>query len=386
MQAKLARQDGVGTATSHNPNRALLAICLADLGAMSGFYLLFPVVPLHAAAAAGAGAAGLVTGALMLATVVAELAMPSLAARFGYRQLFCAGLLLLGLPALVLAASANLLAILAVSALRGVGLGILLVAGSSLVAAIMPAGRRAEGFGIYGVASGVPAIVALPLGPWLAAHFGTAPVFVCGGLAALCGLAAMIELPRNTPRPAAAIGILAGLAMPALMRPALALVFVAMAAGIVTTFLPLMLLSTSGDLIALVLLAHAAMSTLARWLAGRYGGSLGEQNLLVAGMVAAALGIIALVCSEGAVVLTIGMLLVGAGFGMVQNASLSLMFERVPASGYDMVSAIWNLAYDAGLGLGAVAFGVLAAGTGYGMALAVVAAVMVGAVVYVRRG
>ena len=163
---------------------------------------------------------------------------------------------------------------LAVSLLRGVGLGILLVAGSSLVAAIMPAGRRAEGLGIYGVASGVPAIVALPLGPWLAAHFGTAPVFVCGGLAALCGLAAMIELPRNTPRPAAAIGIMAGLAMPALMRPALALVSVAMAAGIVTTFLPLMFLGASGELIALVLLAHAAVSTLARWLAGRYGGSL----------------------------------------------------------------------------------------------------------------
>ena len=74
----------------------------------------------------------------------------------------------------------------------------------------------------------------------------------------------------------------------------------------------------------------------------------GEQNLLIAGMVAAALGIIALVCAEGAVALTIGMLLVGAGFGMAQNASLSLMFENVPASGYDMVSAIWNLAYDAG--------------------------------------
>ena len=112
----------------------------------------------------------------------------------------------------------------------------------------------------------------------------------------------------------------------------------------------------------------------------------GEQNLLIAGMVAAALGIIALVCAEGAVALTIGMLLVGAGFGIVQNASLSLMFENVPASGYDMVSAIWNLAYDAGLGLGAVAFGVLAAETGYGMALAVIAAVMVGAVVQACLG
>jgi predicted MFS family arabinose efflux permease len=60
-----------------------------------------------------------------------------------------------------------------------------------------------------------------------------------------------------------------------------------------------------------------------------------------------------------------GMVIFGAGFGVSQNATLALMFERVSTSGYGTVSAMWNLAYDAGLGVGASGFGLLAAQTGY---------------------
>jgi hypothetical protein len=35
-----------------------------------------------------------------------------------------------------------------------------------------------------------------------------------------------------------------------------------------------------------------------------------------------------------------GAVLLGAGFGVAQNASLTLMFDRVAAAGYDMVSAL----------------------------------------------
>jgi hypothetical protein len=41
-----------------------------------------------------------------------------------------------------------------------------------------------------------------------------------------------------------------------------------------------------------------------------------------------------------------GSLIFGAGFGFAQNATQAMMFERVPASGYPTVSALWNLAYD----------------------------------------
>jgi predicted MFS family arabinose efflux permease len=49
----------------------------------------------------------------------------------------------------------------------------------------------------------------------------------------------------------------------------------------------------------------------------------------------------------------------GLGFGVTQNATQTLMYDRVAESGYGAVSAMWNLAYDDGMGLGAAGFGVL---------------------------
>src|SRR5258705_5654918 len=104
-------------------SRALLLLFFAAFGAMTGFYLLLSVVPLYASSVGAGGlGAGLTTGALMLATVAAELAAPALLARFGYRVVLGAGLLLLGAPALALPASASLPASLVACVVRGVGL------------------------------------------------------------------------------------------------------------------------------------------------------------------------------------------------------------------------------------------------------------------------
>ena len=74
-----------------------------------------------------------------------------------------------------------------------------------------------------------------------------------------------------------------------------------------------------------------------------------------------------------------GTALFGAGFGIAQNATLTLMYARVSASSYGTVSALWNLAYDGGMGVGAAGFGVLAGLTGYPWAFAVTAVLMLGA-------
>ncbi|MGO1075355.1 MFS transporter [Inquilinus sp. CA228] len=381
-QAILA--DPCSALPAHSPSvvRALWPVLAGSFAAMTGFYLLFSVVPLYAAAAgAGDAGAGLVTGTLMAATVAVELAMPALTARFGYRLLFTAGLVLLGASALLLTAGGGMAAIVAVCLLRGCGLAVVVVAGGALVAVLVPPERRGEGLALFGIAATVPALVALPLGVWLAGHVGFAPVFAAGAAVALAGLAVMPGLPGRAAAPAAAMGLLAGLRMPALVRPALVFLAVAMAAGIVTTFLPLALSSASGDLVALALLAQAVTATVARWLAGRFGDRVGQARLLVLGVATASAGIATLVLGDAAAAVLPGMLVFGAGFGVAQNASLSLMFDRVPATGYDTASALWNLAYDAGYGLGAVAFGLLAACTGYAAAFALTAALVAAALV-----
>jgi predicted MFS family arabinose efflux permease len=126
---------------------------------------------------------------------------------------------LLGAPAFVLGFALTVAGILGVCLARGVGLGIVLVIGGALAAELVPPEHRGEGLGLYGVVVGVPFVVALPLGVWLAKNFGYWPVFVAGGVAALIGLVAIPGLPGRVSRPGRPVGVLAALRTPALLGP-----------------------------------------------------------------------------------------------------------------------------------------------------------------------
>ncbi len=378
------RENPPGAAVS--AERLLLPVFITSFGAMMSFYLLLSVVPQYAnAIGAGGLGAGLATGMLMGATVAVEIVTPRLLARFGYRALYAASLVLLGAPALALPFSHSIGAILAVCVVRGAGFAAVAVIGSALVAALSPEERRGANLGLYGVVTGVPAVVALPLGVWLTARVGFTPVFISGALFALAVVPLARRLPRRAGGSAAVIGLLAALRTPGVVRPAVVFATTAMAASIVMTFVPLVVADDSGDLAALALLVHAAAATLARWWAGNSGDRHSAGSLLTAGVFASAAGLLAMVATTSQAAVLLGVVLLGAAFGVAQQASLTMMFNRVPASGFDSASAIWNLGYDAGLGLGGVGFGALAAGTGYPMAFLVAALLMLIVVVPSRN-
>jgi predicted MFS family arabinose efflux permease len=145
----------------------------------------------------------------------------------------------------------------------------------------------------------------------------------------------------------------------------------------VCTFLPAAVPTGSGSLAAIALLAHSVAATASRWWAGRFGDRHGAGKLVVPAVLVAALGMLALIGIGSAAAVIVGMVLFGCGFGAIQNASLAVMFDRVDSSGYGAASAIWSAAYDGGLGVGAVGFGVLATQTGYPTGFASTAAIMV---------
>ena len=361
--------------------RPLLVRFVSAVGATASFYLLLSTVPEYArAAGASASTAGLATTALTLSSVAAYLVAPRLISRYGYRPALAAGLAALGAPALLLTApsgaGASLAVIMTVCVIRGVGFAITCVAGYALTVSLIPPQRRGEGLALIGVVSGVPSVACLPMGVWLAAHVGYRPVFIAGGAAALVGLASVPWLPRSGPAGGPSAGILAALRTPDLTRPAVMFSAVTMAVGIVVTFLPLAVARTTTDVAALALLVQPATAIGGRWLAGRYGDRRGPAVLLAPGVLLAAAGMLTLSLVAVPAAVIAGAAVFGLGFGITQNASLTLMFDRVPESGYSTVSALWNLAYDGGMGLGAAGFGLLAARTGYPAAFALTAAVL----------
>lgn len=351
----------------------LLVRFVSVIGAEVSFYLPLSVVPLYVKATGSDAAAGLASGVLLLATVAAELATPRLTARIGYRRCLAAGLALLGAPALALVWRASLPEILAVSIARGIGFAITTVAGGALTASLIPAARRGEGLGLVGAVGGVPALMCLPAGLWAADRWGYGPVFVVTAAAALLPLLSLPALPARRTGSQPAGSVLARLRDPGLARLGAVFSATTVGAGALVTFLPL---AASPAAATIALLMQPAASTASRWAAGRIGDRHGQARLLCPALLLAAAGMAALAGPRVPGLVIGGATCFGTGFGMLQNATLAMMYARSPGSAYAAVSAVWNAAYDAGMGAGAAGIGLLAAHAGYSGAFGVTAALI----------
>ena len=82
------------------------------------------------------------------------------------------------------------------------------------------------------------------------------------------------------------------------------------------------------------------------------------------------------------VVIFAGMVLFGAGFGVIENATFALLLEQQPEA---KASALWNLAYDAGYGAGPAVFGLICVSTGYPVAFALTGVLILAVVPAARR-
>lgn len=352
-------------------NGRFLALLLASVGLFAGFSLLVSVVPLWVVRNGGGEfAAGASTGVFMTTTVLAQLVMTGMMRRFGYRAMSIVGALLIGVPVPLLALSTTWQPVLAISGVRGLGFGIVTVCGSALIAELLPAGSLGRGSGLYGLAVGVPLLVCLPASTAIAEYAGFTPVFAAGFAFPLLAVAPMVVLPRGQ-RDEPADDQRATAAAVLVWRPWLPMLAGSIAFGALVTFLPLVFADVPvlGSA-ALLLMSATALS--GRWLAGMWGDRAATAGrLLLAGLAAVAAGLLGFAAGSGiatmaAMIVAVACVAVyGAGFGVVQNDSLVLMFARVsPAH----ASVAWNVAFDAGQGAGAVAVGAVAAMASYPVA------------------
>ena len=363
----------------------MVLLALATFATFVGFQLLLSVVPLYAGSDGGSSGAGLATAAFMLSTVLTQIRMPRLMERFGYRTTLMAGMLFLGIPAFFYPVARELAPILAVTLLRGVGFGIVTVVFAALVVELAPPGRRGEALGVFGVAIALPTVFCNSLGLWLVDHSGYGIAFLAGGAAPLVGFVVALGLPWDPPRrggeEGGGAGFLEGLRRGPLVRLFLLFAASTSATGVLVTFLPLAVPGTGLYSSAAALLIFGLTSTASRWWAGRFGDRRDPHHLLAPGLLASALGMAAL--PQGGPVLLGGAMLFGGGFGLLQSSTLLLTMQRVAESERGLGSALWNVSFDAGTGVGALLFGFLIGGSGFSVAFYLSSALLAASLILV---
>lgn len=362
---------------------ALLGVSLLGF---AGYALLLPTAPLWAIrGGADEAGAGLVNAVLMLATVAFQTTVPWALRRWGWRTTLVAGVLLLGLPSFGLLLTDQLAGILAVSAVRGAGFAIVTVCGASAIAELVDASRRGRAIGVYGLAVAVPQLMLVPSAAWIAESVDFRVVFVLGALPALAvpfaaalGRRLDVVARHDAARDAAAEQPQArARVLLALVLPSLVLLAVTTPGGALLTFAPQF---RHGAAVAVLgLLGFTAAAALSRWLVGgpadRFGPHRFVPPLLV--LCAGGLALCAWSLSDGgpgAAVLVAGMTVVGIAYGSLQNLTLVAAFAAVPDRDRSVASAVWNIGFDAGTGLGSLVVGFVAAGTSFSAGLLTTAA------------
>lgn len=346
-----------------------LLVAMTVLG-FSGYASLLPVAPLWAVhGGADPTGAGLVNGVLMLFTVLTQLVVPTSLRRFGWAPVLAAGMLLLGVPSAFFALSDGLLAVLALSALRGLGFGVLTVTGSALVAELVEPARRGQAIGVYGLAIAGPQVLFVSAGPWIVEQLGYGLIFAVGTLPALGVIPAIMlgrraeRVPETQERPPYL----------RLLRPMALLLAVTLAGGALITFMAQM--SHSPALSTLALLSLTVAAALSRWRAGALSDTFGPRAFIWPLVLLTTVGMAVLAWAvrdsdaTGAVALVLGAALVGVSYGGLQNLTLVVSFQAVSRPHYGSASTVWNIGFDAGTGLGAVLIGMIAAGTSFSTAL-----------------
>lgn len=357
----------------------LPAVLVATFAGFSGFSALMPVAPLWAAhGGADSVGVGAVNGVLMLFTVLTQPFVPGAVRLWGWGPVMAAGGLLLGLPALGHLASDGLPLILGLAAVRGLGFGILTVTGSAAVAHLVDPRQQGAAVGVYGLAIAVPQVVLMPAGPWIADRVGFELVFAAGALP-LLGIVpawlagrAIVVVPDDSPVTHSRRAVYRSLVAPMLL-----LLGVTLAGGALITF--------SSDLAGAAWLATSALllltsaAAVSRWRMGAWADRRGPGPFLWPLVLLTVLGLVLVAVSlsqEGALsvaLLLVGVLCVGISYGGLQNLTLVLALSSVSRRDYGTASAVWNVGFDAGTGLGSVLVGAVAAGASFAEAVLVAA-------------
>ena len=339
--------------------------------------LLVPVVPVLAERTAGSSGAGIATAAFYFPAVCVQLAMPSLLRRVPTAPLLVTGLLLAGLPSLLYTVLAERLsAVLAATAVRGIGFGVATVALLTVVAQVAPAGRRGMVIGTAGLASGLPLVVCPALGTYLLARGDEDVAFVAAAVVAAVGALGLTRVARPALPPAAALRLREALTGP-LLWPFAWFLLVSLTRGAVVSFVPIRLVAEGLASAASFFLVFGLFGYAARWGAGWLADRVPARALAVPGAVCVLSGLVLLAAGLETGYVLASAALYGLGTGALMTLSQLDMLARSTRASFAVPTAIWNVSIDFGVGLGGVVFGLVAAGLGYDTAFWLLPAVLV---------
>ncbi|MBU7316558.1 MFS transporter [Paenibacillus oleatilyticus] len=340
----------------------------------TGFYLLLPTMPLFIKQLGGSESqVGFVVGVFTLSAVIFRPIVGGLLDRYGRRPFIIWGLLLFVVAMYLYSWVGGIVVLLALRIVHGMSWALSTTAVGTAITDVIPPARRGEGMGWYGMAMTVAMAIGPMLGIWMLQKLSFHGLFLYAtGFAAV---ALLLALGTKIPfQPKAGAGRIQ-LVEKSVLSVTVAIFFLAVPYGGITTFLPLFAESIKVNP-GTFFLVYAVALTLIRPIAGKLSDRYGESFIIIPALGTTMAALLVLSFSSGLTGVIVAAVLYGIGFGSAQPALQAATLRLAPADRKGVANASFFTAFDLGIGLGAIALGWVSQHTGY-QALFTVSAVSV---------
>ena len=346
-------------------NRDFILIDLTSFLVFGSFYYLLSTLQYYVLELGGSVASvGLIMGIFTLVAVAFRPVVGQLLDSRGRRIMLMVGITLILVSFVIYPLVHALWWVILIRILHGIGWSVVPVAISTLVADVVPAKRRGEAMGYYSNFMDV----AMAVGPFvgvLLLQYGSFTTVCLGAAITLLPALALVCTVReryqpSTDRPKSPL-----LSRPALL-PGVVMMTASIGYGSVVSFLPILVLQRgiTGHFLgisdyAFYYIVYALTLLLTRGIWGRLSDKYGRKAAIIPGMLLLAAGTFLLAITWSFPLLLLVGVVYAAGFGSTQPSILAWTIDRVGHSEMGAAVSTFFIAFDGGLGLGALIMGMV---------------------------
>jgi MFS family permease len=352
-------------------------LCAAEILGYAHMSFLTPTLPLFIREQGGSATLlGFVGGAFSATAIVCRPFVGRAVDTWSARGTFGLGLLGLGISGLAYLIYHPVILFL-VRGFHGVAWAGFNTGANVLVSWIAPAARRGEALGYFSASQHLASAILPGAALWLLAGVGFGGVFVLSGICGFVAAAAMLAMPPQPHRPAAARteGFWRSLVLMDAMLPASLQFLTKLVLTAVTLFIPLYAIERGIALesLALYYLAHGGSTIVAVSVCGRWSDRAGRGSMIAVGAVATALGMLVTAQATEIISLSVGGALSGFGLAATTPSIMALTIDRSRPERRGAALATLSMAFQLAYGGGSMLWGLLMEQVGYSTTYALAA-------------
>lgn len=332
-------------------------------------YVLLPTLPIYARTLGGNETiAGTVVGLFTFSSVLVRPLFGNLLDRQGRKLILIIGIIISIAAVLAHNLAFNLVVLLALRVIHGVGWGASTTATITIASDLIPAEKRNEGMGFYGIAS----IIGMAIGPALGLslmNYSLTLLLIVSTILAALGLVVSIfinyeksqnKTVRKSAKPARAV-ILEKTAIP----PALVLLCITLTYGGIVSFIPLYAGARGVQNIGLFFTVYAIVLLISRPIIGRMADRYGGRKFVAPGILLIAAALVVLIKADSLPLFLLSGIIYGIGFATVQPILNAVVVSLAPLERRGAANATFTTAMDLGIGIGSILLGFIVQQSGY---------------------